>query len=590
MNIADKLITIANNIPVVAKAVKNAKTKVNGTCIHVNDIINDNPSQPKLQLKTKNLFIVKDMCAPNNSLDTIYDEDTITTTFTSGTLYINKNRKVIYPAGTYTVSIVPVSENISCSIWLYDIDGVETFVKAFSLISTTMSQTVTSDKDFAIAFGGYGGANGAGYGTHSFKIQIEKGSYASAYTPYTDQFRIVGQSKNLFNVEDRTVRNFGATSNTTQRVFTENSVYLNVSANNYCVAGHKVSYNQIDDNSFTVLIPSTSQSGWSGYGAAFNFKVNPNTTYSVSARFDNEKGIINGCGFFDQDGNFISFAGRATNVTTPDNCVWMNVVFGVRLRDEEVLYEKVQLEIGSAATDYEPYGIIPLGVKVSSYGKNLFNKMKYATPTGTSSTKYYIDEDYITSFWGSGYEYMAVNITDIWYILEKLKGKKATFSFDLRADVAGQVLFYTLGKHLINFNYSTKNKFNATTEWQHCTTTVPINNNSVNLNGSGDANQCALSWYGTYDTGVKPYVRNLQIEISDIETEYEDYEEPQIVIAEETGEVFGLTFTRPYITLLAEDQVSIEMEYTSQATLEIYNKYQQIKTAELELLEKLKLK
>lgn len=590
MSIAEKLITIANNTPAVVKVVKNAKGKASGTCIHVDDVINDENSQPKLQLKTKNLFITKDMCASNNSLDTTYNEDIITTTFTSGTLYINKNRKVIYPAGTYTISVVPVSENISCAIWLYDIDGVETFVKAFSLISTTMSQTVTSDKDFAIAFSGYGGANGAGYGTHSFKIQIEKGSYASAYTPYTDQFRIVGQSKNLFNVEGRTVRNFGATSNTTQRVFTENSVYLNVSANNYCVAGHKVSYNQIDNNSFTVSIPSTSQGGWTAYGAAFNFRVSPNTTYSVSAHFDGEKGVINGCGFFDQDGNFISFVSRATNVTTPDNCVWMNVVFGVRLRDEEVLYERVQLEIGSTKTEYEPYGaIIPLGVKVYSYGKNIFDKLDYVSMG--DSGRYYADEDYITSFTTSGFEYVAVNITNIWGLLNKLYGQKVVFSFDLRVDIPGDVVVYTLGKNLINFSYgSSKNRISATTEWQHFSTTIPINAQTVNLNGGGNANQCALSWYGTYGTGVKPYIRNLQVEISDIETQYENFEEPQMVFAEETGEVVGLTFTKPYITLLAEDQVSIELEYVSQKTLDIQDKYQQVKAAELELLEMLKSK
>lgn len=588
MSIAEKLITIANNTPIVANVVKNAKGKASGTCIHVDDVINDENSQPKLQLKTKNLFIVKDMCASNNSLDTTYDEDVITTTFTSGTLYINKNRRVIYPAGTYTVSVVPVSENVSCSIWLYDIDGTETFVKAFSLISTTMSQTVTSDKDFSIAFGGYGGTNGAGYGTHSFKIQIEKGSYASTYTPYTDQFRIIGQSKNLFNIEDRTVRNFGATSNTTQRVFTENSVYLNVSANNYCVAGHKVSYNQINDNSFTVLIPSTSQSGWTAYGAAFNFRVNPNTTYSVSARFDGEKGIINGCGFFDQDGNFISFVARATNVTTPDNCVWMNVIFGVRLRDEEVLYERVQLEVGSTKTEYEPYGsAIPLGVKVYSYGKNIFNKLEYVSMG--DSGRYYVDEDYITSFVTSNFEYVAVNINNIWNLLNKLYGKKVVFSFDLRVDVPGDVTVYTLGKNLIGFPYgSSKNKISATTEWQHFSTTIPINAQTVNLNGSGDANKCALSWYGTYGTGVKPYIRNLQVEISDTETQYEDFEEPQMVFAEETGDVVGLTFTKPYMTLLTEDQTSIELEYVSQTTLDIQDKYQQIKAIELELLEKLK--
>lgn len=583
MTIADKLLTVTNNTPAVIEKLNAAKSKSSGTSIRVDDVPNVE-QQLQIQLKSKNLFVAEDMCATNNSIDTTYDDDVITTTFKSGTLYINKYRKVVYPAGTYTISVVPVSENVSLSIWLYDVDGVEKFVKAFSLISTTMSQTVTSDKDFAITFSGYGGSNGECYGTHSFKIQIERGSVATPYAPHVENFEVIELSKNLFNIDDRVVRDFGAISNSTQRTFTENSVYLNVSANNYCVAGHKVSYEKISDSSFTVLIPSTSQTGWTAYGAGFNFRVNPNTTYSVSASYDTAKGVIHGCGFYDENGNLLSFTTNSYNVTTPNDCAWMTVVFGVKLRDEAVLYENVQLEQNESVTEYAPYGMIPVGIKVTSYGKNLFNKLKYAIPPVGGGSKYYVDEDYITSFVTTRFEYVAVNITDLWYILEKLTGKKVTFSFDLRVDLPGKVTVYTLGKNLINFNYgSTKGNIDATTEWQHFSTTIPINSNTVNLNGSGNADNCSLSWYGTYDTGVKPYVRNLQIEISDAETDYEDYKEPRKAIANSSGKVLGLTSVAPSTTLITENNAIIDLEYFPQSSVDTYTKYKQLK-AEMAIL------
>ena len=214
-------------------------------------------------------------------------------------------------------------------------------------------------------------------------------------------------------------------------------------------------------------------------------------------------------------------------------------------------YKDIQIEIGDTATEYEPYSNThgPGGIEVRASGKNLFNKMGIS-PTAT--TKYYSDGDYITSSAATRNEYMSVNIADIWHTL-KASGKKATFSFDLRADIAGKVVFYTLGQYLINFAYSNKgNAFNATTEWQHFSTTVPIHSNSFTLSANDTNNQCNLSWYGTYDTGVKPYIRNLQIEISDTESEYEDYAGPeQVAYADAEGRVEGLVSYTPSTIITA---------------------------------------
>lgn len=215
-------------------------------------------------------------------------------------------------------------------------------------------------------------------------------------------------------------------------------------------------------------------------------------------------------------------------------------------------YKDIQVEIGDTATEYEPYNpdATPEGIAVTASGKNLFNKLGIS-PTAT--TKYYSDGDYITSSATTRNEYMSVNIADIWHTLKATNCKKVTFSFDLRSDKAGRVTFYTLGQYLINFAYSNKgNAFDSTTEWQHFYTTVPIHEDSFTLNASDTNNQCNLSWYGTYDTGVKPYIRNLQIEISDTESEYEDYTGPvQVGYADAEGKVEGLVSYTPTTVITA---------------------------------------
>lgn len=224
---------------------------------------------------------------------------------------------------------------------------------------------------------------------------------------------VTARGKNLFNIAGREVRDFGALSNTTQRNFTENSVYLNLALNNYCNAGHKMQCEIISNNSFTVLTPSSSSGGWEAYGAAFNFRVKPNTTYSVSASSDKTKGKIGGCNFYDADGNYISNTTKTQNVVTPDNCAWMNVIFRVQLRDEAVLFENVQLEIGDTITEYERYSGAPQVAYADAEGKveglvsytprtiieansaDVIIKTKYLRPSMSGTTQYVRDN----AFW-----------------------------------------------------------------------------------------------------------------------------------------------------------------------------------------------
>lgn len=138
----------------------------------------------------KNLFDVTKNCAVDNissSNSVTYDGDIITTNFKSGLLYINNKKKVVYPAGTYILTVFPMSENVSMSFWTYDSNGgSEKFLTNANNINNintpTSSKPFTIDYDFAIGISG----NNTSYGTHSFKIQVERGTSASEFEPYVE--------------------------------------------------------------------------------------------------------------------------------------------------------------------------------------------------------------------------------------------------------------------------------------------------------------------------------------------------------------------------------------------------------------------
>lgn len=118
-------------------------------------------------------------------------------------------------------------------------------------------------------------------------------------------------------------------------------------------------------------------------------------------------------------------------------------------------------------------------------------------------------------------EYFCFNINDIWDLADRL-GANLTISFDIKTATAGKVLFYTLGARTLQF--TTDRNIDCNTDWKRFSFTVtPLY--SVSYEASNGTN-CMLSFYGTYDTGVIPYIKNLQIELGDKESAYGLYQEP----------------------------------------------------------------
>ena len=189
-------------------------------------------------------------------------------------------------------------------------------------------------------------------------LQIEIGTTATAYAPYITDFSGVTVSRygrNLLNLKNRVERNFGDGSNTTIRNFTENSVYKGIAVNNYYFGGNDFNSYSVSENAVTI-----NHKAWNGYGIGLNVRVKPNTTYTFSfANYDKNKHSP-AFSSYNQQGVWQKAmdvtAGNYT-FTTPDEAYWLMIVFRASsgTTNTDVVFENPQLEVGSTATDYEPY-------------------------------------------------------------------------------------------------------------------------------------------------------------------------------------------------------------------------------------------
>ncbi|SHI89210.1 phage minor structural protein, N-terminal region [Clostridium amylolyticum] len=98
-------------------------------------------------------------------------------------------------------------------------------------------------------------------------------------------------------------------------------------------------------------------------------------------------------------------------------------------------------------------------------------------------------------------EYML--FSDVHYILKEYVGKKLTFSFDIKADIPGNVLFYSTNK--ARYRIPSTN-IEVTTEYQRKSFNLLISDTNNGLTESW------LEFYGTYDTERFITVKNMKIE------------------------------------------------------------------------------
>ena len=150
--------------------------------------------------------------------------------------------------------------------------------------------------------------------------------------------------KNLLGLNGRTIVTSGEFPSTTPRDLNGNKAFIGISMDNYFSAGIINSYS-INDNQVVV------NSGANGYGVGFDVKVIPNTVYTFSYSENNTNFVA--FGFYDKDGNFLSFTTYFT-FTTPSNCAFVMVVFRPTA-NTDTTFINPQVEFGSTATAYDPF-------------------------------------------------------------------------------------------------------------------------------------------------------------------------------------------------------------------------------------------
>lgn len=204
-------------------------------------------------------------------------------------------------------------------------------------------------------------------------IQLELGSTATEYVPheltsyksimkvsdghFVTSFdeRMPCKTKNLFSSSTEVGIPSSTKSNPSEkRLLEDGKWYVGFSKNNYYRGPQSdwlgnFQYN-IWENSISLY------TNLDGYGLAKCVYVEPNTSYTLSFKVSGRDHNI-GFGFYQEDGTFIDYL-SGKNITTPENCKFITVVFafGVDRNKETNYFSDIQLVKGTTATDYVPYG------------------------------------------------------------------------------------------------------------------------------------------------------------------------------------------------------------------------------------------
>lgn len=209
-----------------------------------------------------------------------------------------------------------------------------------------------------------------GAGNEPKTVAEFKAKFPNDYYPYSPSCfvtsfdeRMPCKTKNLFSSSTEVgMLEGGLGGPTVTRNFEENKWYVGLTSNNYynpgmikeySIKGGLIYFKRDDVNS-------------NGYGLARAIKCEPSTTYTVSLEpIYVEKYCAFNIGYFDKNGNLVSTdnaAGMTKTITTPNNCNW--IVFVLNFYDEytsgkgKAYFCNLQLEKGTTATDYVPYGYV----------------------------------------------------------------------------------------------------------------------------------------------------------------------------------------------------------------------------------------
>ena len=193
-------------------------------------------------------------------------------------------------------------------------------------------------------------------GVKSLKVALEPIQTGSG-TPSPDNVRpisgrdsVVTQrtGKNLLNLDrELGTPNPPAGSNTTSpRVMDTEHYYVGLRHDNYYYPSNVAEYSVVNNE---VTIRGTNNA----YGVGFPIEVKPNTQYRVSATVEGNAYL--GVTYYDANWDYISYNNDVYTFTTPSNASYAVIILRSRSTSETATWRDVQVELGSTATDYEPY-------------------------------------------------------------------------------------------------------------------------------------------------------------------------------------------------------------------------------------------
>lgn len=181
-------------------------------------------------------------------------------------------------------------------------------------------------------------------------MQIEEGTASTESVPHVATTPLIVSGKNLLDAFGRTSSSFTKYDATTARNFNYGKYYVGLSVLNASQPG--VVTAELVDGVWNI----TSTVG--GYGVSYPVKVLPNTQYKCSGNAEGSLAVS----FYDVDGVYI---GRDTKTSpsfvTPENCVTAVVGLLASTKNTTQQFSNIQLEIGTTATEYEPF------VKMTEY-------------------------------------------------------------------------------------------------------------------------------------------------------------------------------------------------------------------------------
>ena len=187
----------------VSNTFSNALTGcASGEIVSLNDV-SPVAHEMGVSVKGKNLLNPADYAGA--LYQTTLEGDVFTTNFEVNSLYLNAKKTVTHKAGTYTVTLVPVSSGMYCNIYIYSAAELSKLItsKTIQDKSEPVSLTFTADEGFALCISGRecGEDSGkVGAGVFSYKLMLEEGTTATAYAPYIadiSSVKVKAMGKNL---------------------------------------------------------------------------------------------------------------------------------------------------------------------------------------------------------------------------------------------------------------------------------------------------------------------------------------------------------------------------------------------------------